>query len=135
MSERLPELTELDDATEEKIAYIMDTRGYSRADAQYVLDGHIGENGVVTPVPYEESVRQHPTTPRTQRPRTRYSGRPPVGEDSQDVPTDISEEQARINTRGAALVRAAMNLDAPQELSGYERARERAKRERKGLRS
>jgi hypothetical protein len=132
MNERLSESTELDDATEERIAYIMDTRGYSRADAQYVLDGHIGDTGVVTPVPYEESVRQHPANAAAKRPRARYS-RPRVVQDSEDVAPDLSEAQAEINTRGAALVRAALQLDT-QELSGYERALARAKLERKGRR-
>jgi hypothetical protein len=131
MNERLSESTELDDATEERIAYIMDTRGYSRADAQYVLDGHIGDAGVVTPVSYEESVRQHPAA-AAKRPRARYS-RPRVVQDSEDVATDISEVQAEINTRGAALVRAALQLDT-QELSGYERALARARLEKRGRR-
>ena len=132
MNERLSESTEHDDATEERIAYMMDTRGYSRADAQYVLDGHIGDAGVVTPVPYEESVRQHPAA-AAKRPRARYS-RPAVGEDSQDVFTGyIDPEQAKINSRGAALVREIFRVDQT-ELTPHERAIARAKLEKREAR-
>jgi hypothetical protein len=132
MNERHTESTEHDEATEERIAYMMDTRGFSRADAEYEIAGWVAAGAAVAPVTYEESVRQHPATV-AKRPRTR-SSRPPVGEDSQDIPTGyISEEQAKINARGAALVREALKLDT-RELSGHELAIARAKLEKKGRR-
>ena len=129
MNERHPEATEHDDAPEERIAYIMDTRGISRTDAEVAIAGWVKVGAAVTPATYEESVRQHPAA-STRRPRVSY-GRPPVGYDSQDVPTGyIDEEQTKINARGAALVRATFQIDN-RELSSHELAIERAKREKK----
>jgi hypothetical protein len=130
MNERHSEPTEHDDATEERIAYIMDTRGISRTDAEIAIAGWVKVGAAVTPATYEESVRQHPAAASTRRTRVRY-GRPPVGYDSEDVSTGyIDEKQAKINARGAALVRATFRVDN-RELSGHELAIERAKREKK----
>ncbi len=132
MTERLSEMTEHDDATEERITHLMDTRGLSRADAQNEIAGWAVTGTVAPAVPYNESVRQHPARVAP-RPRVRRS-RPPVGEDSQDVATGlIDEEQAIVNTRGAALVRQVLRVDT-RELTAHERAIERAKLERRGRR-
>lgn len=133
MYERPSEPTELDDATEEKIAYIMDTRGYSRADAEAAVDANKKEY-LLPPSPSSEAPGQQQSISVTgKRPRPRYS-RPAVGEDSQDVFTGyIGREQAKINSRGAAMVRAAFRVDQV-ELTPQERAIARAKLEKRGRR-
>lgn len=132
MHERPSEPTEFDDAIEEKIAYIMDTRGYSRADAEAAIDAGKRNADLPSPLSYEAPIQQS-TSIDVRQPRRRYA-RPAVGEDSLDVFTGyIGEEQATINARGVALVRAVLRVDQV-ELTPQERAIARAKLEKRGRR-
>lgn len=132
MHERPSETTELDDKTEEKIARIMDTRGYSRADAEAAVDASRKDNLLPPSLAYEAPVQRSAPVP-AKRPRTYYS-RPRVTQDSQDEFTGlIDREQAKTNTRGAALVREIFRVDQV-ELTPQERAIARAKLEKRGRR-
>jgi hypothetical protein len=132
MHERPSEPTELDDKTEEKIARIMDTRGYSRADAEAAVDASRKGNLLPPSLAYEAPVQRSAPMP-AKRPRTYYS-RPRVTQDSQDEFTGlIDREQAKTNTRGAALVREIFRVDQV-ELTPQERAIARAKLEKRGRR-
>lgn len=126
MNERQPEPTELDEITEKKIDYIMNTRGFSRADAEQLLSARHLES---TPYTREESKPQHPSA--GSKVLRFYRGRPPIGEDSEDVYTGIlSDEQVATNTRGIALARQVFSM-SDTELTPRERAIERARREKK----
>jgi hypothetical protein len=126
MNERQPEATDLDDPIEEKIDYIMNTRGFSRADAEHLLSERHAENPQFT---REESRYYHPSA--TARRLRLYRGRPPVGEDSKDVFTGIlSDAQVMTNTRGIALARQVLSA-SQSELTPQERAIARAKAEKK----
>lgn len=124
MQERYPDQSEIEDATEAEIGYWMDTRGLSRAAAIHLLGlDHVPQ------VTRAESQRQHPAGKGRA-----YRNRPAVGEDSQDVFTGIIDaQQAITNAVGAASVRE-MYRTPDDELSPLERARRRAKDEKRGLR-
>lgn len=127
MNERQPEATEIDDIIEDQIDRMMNTRGMSRAEAELLMLPRVRDNA---PFTREESRRLHPSA-ITKRPRQYSAGRPPVGEDSQDVYGEIlNDEQVATNTRGIALARQVFSV-SDTELTTRERAIERARREKK----
>ena len=124
MNERYPGQPSTEDVIESQIMYLMDTQGLSRAAAIHRLG-----LDYVPQTTRTDSQYQHPA----RRGRSSY-GRPPVGEDSEDIFTGmIDAVQARTNTIGAASVRA-VNRVPDSELSIEERARRKAKDSKRGRR-
>lgn len=128
MNERQSEPTEIDDATNDEVVRIMDTRGISRSDAERIMAVREDADLRFT---REESREQHPSTGTPRRRPSLSRGRLAVSYDSEDIYTGIlSDEQVRTNTLGIAGVRAVMHA-TDQELTPHERAIARAKAERK----
>jgi len=124
MNEHYPDQPSDEESIEIEIGHLMDTRGLSRAAAIHLLGLDYVPQATRTESRYEHPARKG----RSSR------GRPPVGEDSQDIFSGIiNEVQARTNMIGAASLRAA-NRVPDSELTSQERAQRRSRDERRGRR-
>lgn len=130
MNERPRDSQKPVETPEAAIERLTDVLGISYSEAERRL-GLGGDQA--TGFTAQESRQLHPSSHVAHKRRRPL--RPAVGEDSQDEFTGIiSREQARINTQGAELARQALRA-AQEPLDALERARQRAREERRHRRA